>query len=90
MIITTNHLRPLYDVALPPCGTAGRRKESHMTTTTTETHTLTCWHCGNDFVYWVPEELRGRGFTRDFFEDSTVCAACAQCRPNCSNPEHLN
>ena len=44
---------------------------------TTETHALNCWHCGNDFVYFVPEELRGRGFTRDFFEESTVCAACA-------------
>ena len=57
---------------------------------TTETHNLNCWHCGNDFVYWVPQELRGRGFTRDFFEESTVCAACARCRPGCSIPEHLN
>jgi hypothetical protein len=57
---------------------------------TTETHTLNCWHCGNDFVYFVPEELRGRGFTRDFFEESTVCAACARCRPGCSNSAHLN
>jgi hypothetical protein len=57
---------------------------------TTETHALNCWHCGNDFVYFVPVELRGRGLTRDFFEDSTVCAACAQCKPGCTNPAHLN
>jgi hypothetical protein len=57
---------------------------------TTETHALNCWHCGNDFVYFVPEELRGRGFTRDFFEESTVCAACARCKPGCGNSEHLN
>jgi hypothetical protein len=57
---------------------------------TTETHTLNCWHCGSDFVYLVPEELRGQGLTRDFFDESTVCAACALCRPGCGNPKHLN
>lgn len=56
-----------------------------------EVHTLTCWHCGNEFHYSVPVELRGRGYTADFFQDSTVCIPCTYCMPNrCNNPEHLN
>jgi hypothetical protein len=52
---------------------------------------LTCWHCGNEFHYSVPVELRGRGYTADFFQDSTVCLPCMFCMPNrCKNPDHVN
>jgi hypothetical protein len=50
-------------------------------------HTLTCWHCGEDFKY-TPSHPALMSKPREYFQGYRVCLACVPCMPVCSNPDH--